>query len=69
MFNRFIVAFGFILGVILAVLAVLGICAVSWLLVCGLVWFVAWCFGLTFSWGIATGVWAIAVVCTLVFGK
>lgn len=32
---------------------------VSWLLTCGIVKLITLCFGLTFSWPIATGIWLI----------
>lgn len=32
---------------------------VSWLLTCGIVKLITLCFGLTFSWSIATGIWLI----------
>ena len=31
----------------------------SWLITCGLVKLICMCFGLTFSWRIATGVWLV----------
>lgn len=31
--------------------------AISWLLSCGLVWLITLCFGLEFSWLVATGIW------------
>lgn len=42
--------------IILIVLAGLG---VSWLIVCGLTKLICWCFGITYTWKIGTGVWLI----------
>ena len=47
-------------------LLVLG-CAISWGITCGLVALVCLCFDLTFSWLIATGVWAIACLLRSIF--
>ena len=41
---------------------------VSWLLTCGVIWLVTLCFGLTFSWAIATGIWLILWLLSSVFG-
>lgn len=40
----------------------------SWIVTCGLVYLVTLCFGLTFSWGVATGVWAIMLLLKAIFG-
>lgn len=58
---EFVKKFGFGLGCMLAVLVCILAFGVSWICTCGIVWLVAKCFGFTFSWGIATGVWIIAI--------
>lgn len=40
----------------------------SWIVTCGLVYLVTLCFGLAFSWGVATGVWAIMLLLKAIFG-
>lgn len=35
---------------------------ISWLAVCGLVKLITLCFGFTFSWLIATGIWLILIL-------
>ena len=35
------------------------IAGVSWILTCGLIKLITLCFGLTFSWAWATGIWLI----------
>lgn len=35
------------------------VAALSWILTCGVIWLITLCFGLTFSWAIATGIWLI----------
>lgn len=58
---EFIKKFGFGIGCLLAVIVFTIACGLSWIFTCGVVWIVAECFGFTFSWGAATGVWVIAM--------
>lgn len=58
-----------IIGIILAILVfVLGVGA-GWLTVCGLVKLITLCFGLTFSWPVATGIWLCFLLLSIVFKK
>lgn len=41
----------------------------SWLIVCGIIKLITMCFGLTFKWSVATGIWLILLLLKLVFGK
>lgn len=52
-------AIGWAIGVIGAVLLVLLACAISWIITCGVIKLITMCFGWTFSWGVATGVWLV----------
>ena len=47
------------LSIILSVLLIAVSGVISWLIVCGFVYLIALCFGLAFSWPIATGIWLI----------
>lgn len=47
---------GGILAIILIVLFALAF-GISWIATCGLVKLITICFGCTFKWGVATGVW------------
>lgn len=40
----------------------------SWLLTCGIIKLITLCFGLTFSWVAATGIWLILVLLKFIFG-
>lgn len=40
---------------------------VSWLVTCGLIKLITMCFDLTFSWGIATGIWLITIILKSIF--
>ena len=45
-----------------------GIFGLSWLLCCGIFKLITLCFGWTFSWHIATGIWIIWFVLLEIFG-
>ena len=48
---------------ILIVIAVLALsCGISWIITCGIIKLITLCFGWTFKWNIATGVWLILCV-------
>ncbi len=53
-------------GMIAAVIIFALVMGVSWIITCGLIKLITLCFGWTFSWGIATGIWLI--MCLLNFG-
>ena len=50
------------------IILLLAICyAISWLITCGIIKLITICFGLTFSWAIATGIWLILCLLKSVF--
>lgn len=55
---------GKVFGVIVAIIA---ISALSWIITCGLIKLITLCFGLTFSWSIATGIWLVMALLRSVF--
>ncbi len=59
---RSIKKMGCLLGSILAIIMYAMVCAISWIITCGLVKLITLCFGLTFSWAIATGVWLVLFI-------
>ena len=46
-------------GVILAIVIYLAVCMVSWIATCGIIKLITMCFGWTFSWAWATGIWLV----------
>lgn len=50
--------------VLLIMIACLG---ASWLITCGLIKLITICFGLAFSWSIATGIWLILLILKSIF--
>jgi hypothetical protein len=42
-------------------------CGIAWLVTCGIIKLITLCFGLSFKWGIATGVWLIILFLKLTF--
>lgn len=53
-------------GVLLAVVAIY---ALSWIVTCGIIKLITMCFGLTFSWGMATGIWLIWILLKSLFSN
>lgn len=41
--------------------------AMSWIITCGIIKLITMCFGLTFKWSIATGVWLIICIMQSIF--
>lgn len=52
------------IGVLFALVAAY---ALSWIITCGIVKLITMCFGLTFSWAIATGIWLIYILLKSLF--
>lgn len=52
------------LGVVFTVAAIYGI---SWLITCGIIALICACFDLTFTWGVATGIWLIMGLLRTIF--
>lgn len=59
---------GFV-AVLLGALLVLAIFAISWICTCGVIALICMCFGWTFSWAIATGIWMIMCLARTVFSN
>lgn len=51
--------------VLFALFATLFLFAASWIMTCGFVYLIMCCFGLTYTWSIATGVWLSLVLLSL----
>lgn len=50
-----------------AMLIIVAVYAVSWLVTCGMVYLITMCFGWTFTWPIATGIWLVILVLKSIF--
>ena len=49
---------------------IVAVCyAISWIATCGIIKLITLCFGWTFSWAIATGIWLILCLIRLIFNK
>ena len=59
---------GFILAGGAIGLGLMLLYALSWIVTVGIVKLITMCFGWTFSWGMATGVWLILMLAKWVFG-
>lgn len=58
---------GTIAGIIAVMLIVITLFALSWIITCGIIKLIALCFGWTFSWPIATGIWLVMILLRKVF--
>lgn len=54
------------IGVLFALVVVY---ALSWIVTCGIIKLITMCFGLTFSWGVATGIWLIWIMLKSLFSN
>lgn len=56
--------------IILIAVAITAVClALSWAVTCGIVYLITLCFGLPFSWPVATGIWLILILLRNFFGS
>ena len=69
MFTKLITKFGFAIGCVAALLVIAIACGLSWITTCGIVYLITLCFGWTFTWPVATGVWLIWIVLNSIFGR
>ena len=54
--------------VAILVIVILVLCyGFSWILTCGVIKLITLCFGWTFKWGIATGIWLVICILKSVF--
>lgn len=54
---------------IIGVLIVVGLYALSWIITCGIVKLITLCFGWTFRWSIATGIWLLMCLAKTIFSS
>lgn len=56
-------------GIVAAVaIILLAVCyGISWIVTCGIIKLITMCFGLEFSWAIATGIWLIICILKSIF--
>lgn len=53
---------------VVVVILILAICyGFSWIVTCGIIKLITVCFGLTFRWSIATGIWLIICILKSIF--
>lgn len=57
-------------GGIVAVVVILFLavcCGISWIATCGIIKLITMCFGLEFSWAVATGIWLTICILKSIF--
>lgn len=57
-----------VFAVIFAILLVALLYGIGWIVTCGLIKLICMCFGWTFKWAIATGIYIVLVILKWVFG-
>lgn len=67
--NKFLGWFLCVIAVILPIAWIVAGYALSWIITCGLIKLVTLCFGWTFSWSIATGIWIMLCILKTMFGR
>jgi len=56
-----------VLYVLIFTVVVSSLIGASWLVTCGIIKLIALCFGLSFKWPIATGIWLMIVLLKAIF--
>lgn len=59
--------FATIIAFILVVVALVLSYGLSWIITCGIIKLITLCFGLTFKWSIATGIWLVLCLLRSIF--
>ena len=54
-------------AVAIAILILAALLGMSWIVTCGLIKLITMCFGLEFSWAVATGIWLIICILKSIF--
>ena len=52
---------------LLYALMLIAILAISWIFTCGIIYLIFCCFGLAFTWPVATGIWLISLILGRIF--
>lgn len=58
---------GTVLGAIGVILVILAVGGLSWITTCGIIKLITMCFGWTFSWAWATGIWLLMILAKSIF--
>ena len=53
--------------IVIGIIAIVIVIGLSYLLTAGIIKLITMCFGLTFSWSIATGIWLIMILLKNIF--
>ena len=56
-------------GGLIAIIILLLVYGLGWIITCGVIKLITICFGLTFKWSIATGIWLIICMLKDIFSK
>ena len=54
-------------GIVFAAIIIALAYGLSWLVTCGIIKLITLCFGLTFNWPMATGIWLVILILQSIF--
>lgn len=57
------------IGVLVCLIGAILLCSVSWIITCGIIKLITMCFGLTFKWSVATGIWLVMALLRTIFKR
>lgn len=57
------------IGVLVCIVVAILLCSVSWIITCGVIKLITMCFGLTFKWSVATGIWLLMALLRDIFKR
>lgn len=60
---------GYGIGVLLGLFILAIFYGISWIVTCGIIKLITMCFGWTFKWSIATGIWLILCIAKSIFSN
>ena len=57
------------IGVLVCIVVAILLYSVSWIITCGVIKLITMCFGLTFKWSVATGIWLLMALLRDIFKR
>ena len=55
------------IAALVIILIIVAAYALSWIVTCGIIKLITMCFGITFKWNIATGIWLVICILKSIF--
>lgn len=55
------------IAILIIIVILVAIYGISWIITCGIIKLITMCFGLTFKWSVATGIWLVILLLKEIF--